>query len=110
MKYFELRSGANACLLFFILTFGSDDEIGSMKRTRAEVAEYIERFLDGSGEKWDWDDFTSIRIADPRLDRVRLEAIDVRHRFPPDSQGYCSDEGLAQLRALAESLRLDDSH
>lgn len=37
----------------------SDEEIGSMKRTRAEVAEYIERCVDGSGGKWDWDDFTS---------------------------------------------------
>jgi hypothetical protein len=34
-------------------------EVGSIQRTKSEVADYIEQFLNGTGGKWDWDDFTS---------------------------------------------------
>jgi hypothetical protein len=33
--------------------------VGSIQRTKSEVADYIEQFLNGTGGKWDWDDFTS---------------------------------------------------
>jgi len=45
-----------------------------MRRTRDEVADYIENFLNGNGGPWDWDDFTSVRIDDPELDQVRIPA------------------------------------
>lgn len=38
------------------------------------VAETIRAFLDGSGGDWDWDDFTSCSLGDPRLDSIRARA------------------------------------
>ena len=68
-------------------------------RTPTEVARYLRDFIDGSGGEWDFDDFTSIPIADARLDSIRERA----SRF----NGPMSDEGMAELRALlreAEAL------
>lgn len=40
----------------------------------AEVAKYLRDFIDGTGGDWDWDDFTSIPVANPALDHIRQEA------------------------------------
>lgn len=53
--------------------------------TKAEVADIIEAFLDGTRGRWDWDDFTSLRIADPE------------------------PEGFAEVRRMVERLRADAS-
>ncbi len=50
----------------------------SVRLTAADVAGYIDDFLNDRGRPWDWDDFTSIPIADPRLDGIRREAEMVR--------------------------------
>lgn len=44
----------------------------SVLRTRADVANIIDAFVSGAGTPWDWDDFCSVRIADPELDAIRL--------------------------------------
>ena len=57
-----------------------DDKQGStlrrgmdaVRRTKEEVANIIEAFITGRGGPWDWDDFCSIKIADPYLDSVRI--------------------------------------
>jgi hypothetical protein len=41
------------------------------KVTPEEFADELERQLLGTGGPWDWDDITSVAIADPRLDAVR---------------------------------------
>jgi len=48
-------------------------------RTAEEVVGYLKGFLEETGGPWDWDDFTSIPIADPRLEdiRQRVVALDV---------------------------------
>lgn len=77
-----------------------------MKRTRSEVADIIEAFLDGTGGAWDWDDFESTRIDDAELDLVREFCLDVPTRFPPPSSaGFCSESGQAELRHLVLELR-----
>ena len=43
-------------------------------RTAAEVAGYLRDFIAGTGGDWDWDDFESVPITDPELDRIRVEA------------------------------------
>jgi hypothetical protein len=66
-----------------------------MRRTPDEVVGYLRAFIEGTGGDWDWDDFVSIPIADPRLDSIRERA----SRFP--------DMGLAELKELlreAEAL------
>lgn len=50
-----------------------------------DVATYLRNFLEGTGDNWDWDDFTSIPIADPTLDSVRQEAASLP--LPLDTQG-----------------------
>ena len=77
-----------------------------MHLSKAEVETYIRRFLDGSGGRWDWDDFISVPLDDPILEQVRLTAVQIPDRFPATQVGhYCSAEGLAELRKLADALR-----
>ena len=72
-----------------------------LERTPDEVARYLRDFIDGTGDEWDWDDFTSISIADPRLDAIRERA----------SRYGEVGEGLAELKALlAEAESLVESH
>src|SRR2546430_12085205 len=40
-------------------------------RSKDQVAKYIDDFLQGRGDERDWDEFTSVRIRDPYLDRIR---------------------------------------
>lgn len=44
------------------------------QRTPQEVATLIAGFLDGTDE-WAWDDFESVRIADPFLEDIRRRAV-----------------------------------
>jgi hypothetical protein len=62
------------------------------KRAATKVASCIKDFLDGTGGDWDWDDFVSLPIADPRLEDIRRRAAAVD--LPTN------DEGEATLRAL----------
>jgi hypothetical protein len=72
--------------------------------TRAAVADVIEQFLDGTGGEWDWDDFCSVRIADPELDAIRIRCISF-HDEHPSPKGYCSPEGYEVMRGLVKALR-----
>lgn len=66
----------------------------------SEIVLYIDDFLNGRGEPFDWDDFTSIKLADPDLDRIRSRAADVR--LPVDRYGRLTlEELLREARALA---------
>ena len=79
-----------------------------MKELTAEdVADIIERFLDGtSRDRWEWDDFISVPLTDPVLEAVRQRCGQVRDDFPPPTGiGYCGPEGEELLRKLAEGLR-----
>ena len=60
--------------------------------SREEVAQYIENLLDGRGDYRDWDEFTSIRIRDPDLDRIRQSCIG-------------NESNPLVLRALLEEVR-----
>jgi hypothetical protein len=71
--------------------------------TKAEVADIIERFLDGGGGAWDWDDFLSIRIADPELDGVRQRCIATRDETYRNQ--WCGPAGFAELRRIVAQLR-----
>jgi hypothetical protein len=41
------------------------------KLSPQQYADELERHLLGNEDKWDWDDTTSIAIADERLERIR---------------------------------------
>jgi hypothetical protein len=77
-----------------------------MKRTREQVAETIEAFVNGAGRQWDWDGFTSIRIDDPELEAIRKRCVAMPTEFPPSApKDYCSEAGMQVMRELAQGLR-----
>jgi hypothetical protein len=79
------------------------------RRTREDVCRTIEQFVDGGGEAWDWDDFTSVPDADPMLEEARRKCVEVSELFPPDeSGGWCGPKGREELRRIAHELRRSD--
>jgi hypothetical protein len=78
-----------------------------MKLTREEAADIIARFLAGKGEKWEWDDFTSVPVkGDRELDAIALFCNLVHDIYPPTKAGeYCSSEGVQVLRRIEGYLR-----
>ncbi len=69
------------------------------KRTAEEVATYLREFIEDSDGAWDWDDFTSVPIADPQLEDIRSRAADVQ--LPVTDEG---DVTLRMLLVEAEEL------
>jgi hypothetical protein len=67
-------------------------------RTAAEVAAYLRDFIEGRGGEWDWDDFESVPITDPDLDRIRQEAM---MAGPPGPDMVKLAELLRQVEALS---------
>jgi hypothetical protein len=77
-----------------------------VKHTTEYVIEEIEKFLNGTGGAYDWDDFTSIPIRDPHLNSIRIECAELRESYPPTSDdGYCGHEGLDRLREILDGLK-----
>jgi hypothetical protein len=70
----------------------------AVDRTPDEVAKYLRDFIEGTGGDWDWDDFTSVPIKDPALERIRQEAESVP--LPVSSM-----DRLLELLREAEALR-----
>jgi len=77
-----------------------------LERTNLEVADIIEAFVEGTGKKWDWDDFCSRRIQNHDLDTIRVKCINLSFTHPPlPGDGYCNAEGIQVLREIAKGLR-----
>ena len=69
----------------------------SRDRSAAEVATFIREFIEGVGGDWDWDDFESVPITDPELDRIRKDAA---MAGPPDPDFARLAELLRQAEAV----------
>ena len=69
------------------------------KRSPTEVAKYLRDFLNGTGGDWDWDDFISIEIADPRLEAIRQQAAALELPMADEDTG-----SLRELICEAEAL------
>jgi hypothetical protein len=77
-----------------------------MDRSRGEIADIIERFLDGICSKWEWDDFCSWPIQDPQLEQVRLRCALLPQEFPAEQKWqYCAEAGMAVMRQFICDLR-----
>lgn len=61
-------------------------------RSPGEVARYLRDFRDGTGDGRDWDEFTSVSIADPALEEIRRRAASLDFPLP--------DEGITPLDTL----------
>jgi hypothetical protein len=76
------------------------------RMSRAAVASTIESFLEGAGGPWDWDEFLSVPIGEPDLDKIRLRCAHLGEEFPPDRSGrFCGEGGIQVLRELVSQLR-----
>ena len=65
--------------------------------TRRDVEACLTDFLAGSGGDWDWDDFTSVPIADPALEQMRAKAAAVPLPL--------TEEGRVAILRLLQQLR-----
>lgn len=68
-----------------------------MKRSASEVADFIENHVRGTEGAHDWDDFTSIPIADRRLNAMRLRCVELDDKSP--------QARFAELRKMVVDLR-----
>ena len=74
--------------------------------TNEDVANIIEAFLNGTGEKWEWDDFISIRQKDIYLENIRNICDTISLKYPSDKAGhYANDEGFKILKEIIKELR-----
>ena len=78
------------------------------KTTRADVAQYIENFLNYPNAPDSWDDFVSVPIKGaPHLEAIRERATQLPYVYPvpPGEKGYCNEDGKNVLRKILEDLR-----
>jgi hypothetical protein len=71
------------------------------KVTPDQLANELERHLLGTGGEWDWDDTTSVVIANARLEQVR-------RRLGPNLDSLTREEDKNELRAIITALRRGD--
>ncbi len=62
------------------------------ERSPAEVLSYLRNFYDGTGDDYDWDDFTSVSISNAELEDIRASAASLDLPM--------GDGELSSLRAL----------
>lgn len=74
--------------------------------SRQEVATIIESFLNGTAESRAWDDFTSIPLTDPELEKIRVRCAQLPKEFPPErASAYCNEQGIVVLKTYAQLLK-----
>src|SRR5262249_14533127 len=77
------------------------------KLSAGEVARILEGFLEGTGGRWDWDDFTlGMSLDDPELEEIRKRCAGLWQEFPSDNpRHYCSEQGRTVIRDYITQLR-----
>jgi hypothetical protein len=89
---------------FFVFYGGQRAAIKYKPRTAAEIADLIERFLNGrSLYPQEWNDFVECRLTDKKLDLYRKRCNEL------DPHVNCDDlqeaKPLAELRRMVDELR-----
>jgi hypothetical protein len=74
--------------------------------SRKYAIESIRNFLNGTGGRWDWDDFICLPLGYPDLEEVQRFCNELSETHPPAKKGggFRSEEGLRSLRARLEDL------
>lgn len=75
-------------------------DYGKRSVTPEQFASELERHLLGTEGKWDWDDVTSVCVADDRLERIRQEL--------PRFDRLESEKDREDLKALIAAIRRGD--
>ncbi len=91
-------------MLWIVKRFFPHD--GGIDLSKDDVTGIIQAMIDGNSQGWDWDDFTSIPINDPYLDRIRQRCAGLWKEYPPDRKGnYCGPKGVEIMRSYVAELR-----
>ena len=70
--------------------------------TKHDIANLIERFVSNNCDIWEWDDFISIKQANPEIEKIRLYCADIINIYPSlCHKYYCSQEGIQKLKEYA---------
>jgi hypothetical protein len=80
----------------------------SIKTLRnADVAQILEDFLQGTGTRWAWDDFTQgTSLDDALLEQIRRRCARLGQEFPPENTTeYCNERGRDVIRRYIADLR-----
>ena len=78
------------------------------KETYLEVAKTLEDFVESTGGKWDWDDYTSVMTYPDNqyLQEVQSRMVNLSGEFPAGPHGgYCGMDGFEVIRAYVRDLR-----
>jgi hypothetical protein len=68
-----------------------------VRRTALEVKDFLINHLAGAAQPHEWDEFTSVPIADPRLEGIRLRCVQLKNERP--------DVRVAELRNALRVLQ-----
>ena len=68
-----------------------------VKRTALEVTDLLANHLTGTERQHEWGEFTSVPIADPRLEGIRLRCIQLENEEP--------DVRVAELKSALRLLQ-----
>ena len=77
------------------------------KLSNLDVAQVLEDFIEGTGGRWDWDDFLSVaELSNHRLEQIRHHCNRLSDEFPPAKRGYyCNEQGIEVMRRYVAELR-----
>ena len=71
----------------------------------SDVRKALVDFVEGRGGEWDWDDFISVPIRDPKLEAIRRRCAQLPEEFPPEQRGhYCGAGGIEVIRQFIQEL------
>jgi len=80
-----------------------------MKLTAGEIRGILSRFLDGTGSTYEWDDFISIRLRDPKFDAIRERCGGLPDEFPPEApRQFCGSQGMDVIRKFIKELEVSN--
>jgi len=85
----------------------------SKERSPDEVCRILQSFVNGTGQSrpWDFDDFISVPIKNPALDKIRSQFSDLSDEFPDwDTTKPFPPKGMSELQTfIDEAKRLEIS-
>jgi hypothetical protein len=75
------------------------------ERTREEIAEILEARIAPDGDAPVWDEFIGGEIADPDLDAIRRECLELEYHHKVPEPPWLDAEAIARVATLIATLR-----
>lgn len=74
--------------------------------TREEIIQIITNFLEDKGDDYEWDDFTTIPLKTPELEKIRRNCYEVYCQYPSGRRDkWCSDKGIERLKEILSEVQ-----